>query len=200
MIGPFRRRTLALILGCAAALGLLLSLASISVPTSTVGKPSAEATRYVTDPNAAGPLVGSTFSIPLNQPLAVGGTWGDLVGANAGDRLVIIDFFATWCPPCQGETPILRSFDRAYRSRGLRIIGIAVNESADTVAAYGRRYTLDYALLVDADGALFRAAQAGGLPTKILLDAAGRVIAVLPRPLTAADGAELIEPLLADAP
>lgn len=189
-----------MILGCSAALGLVLSLASISVSPPNVMNPSPAATRFVTDPNAAGPLIGSTFAIPLDQPVAAGGKWGDLLGASAGDRLVIIDFFATWCPPCQGETPVLRSFDRAYRSRGVRIVGIAVNESSDTVASYGLRYALDYPLLVDADGALFRAAQAGGLPTKILLGADGRVIAVLPRPFTAADGAELIEPLLVEAP
>ena len=200
MIGPFPRWKLALILAGVAVVGLLLSLTSIGVPSTLVGVPSTPSTRYVTDPRAEGPLVGSTFTIPLDQPLATGGTWSDLLGANAGSRLVVLDFFATWCPPCQGETPILRSFDRSYRSRGLRIVGIAVNERAETVADYGRRYALDYALLVDSDGALFRAAQAGGLPTKILLDPAGRVIAVLPRPLSSEDGAELIEPLLADAP
>ena len=200
MIGPFSRKKLSLILGGAAAVGLLLSLTSISIPSTPTGAATANTSRYVTDPNAAGPLVGSTFAIPPEQSLAAGGTWGDLQGSREGIRLVIVDFFATWCPPCQGETPLLRSFDRAYRTRGLQIVGIAVNESAETVAAYGRRYSLDYALIVDGDGALFRAAQAGGLPTKVLLDARGRVIAVLPRPFTAADGPELIEPLLAGAP
>ena len=64
------------------------------------------------------------------------------------------------------------------------------------MAAYAERYGLEYPIVMDVDGALFRAASAGGLPTKVLLDPSGRVLAVLPRPFTAADGATLIEPLL----
>jgi hypothetical protein len=90
----------------------------------------------------------------------------------------------------------MRAFDRAYRAQGLEIIGISVQERAETVRAYAKRYALEYPILVDANGALFRLAGAGGLPTKILLDPSGRVIAVLPRPFAAEDGAMLIEPLL----
>ena len=64
------------------------------------------------------------------------------------------------------------------------------------MSAYAERYGLEYSIVLDTDGALFRAATAGGLPTKILLDPSGHVLAVLPRPFTAADGATLIEPLL----
>ena len=152
--------------------------------------------RYVTDPSETGPQIGSTFVIPLDQPTASGGTWGDLQGAQAGTTLVIVDFFATWCPPCQQETPVLRDLDRTYRARGLKIVGISVNEAGSDVAAYGARYSLDFPLLLDANGALFRAAHAGGLPTQLLLDGSGRVLAVLARPLVPADGPTLVEPLL----
>ena len=199
MIGPFRLRSIAVIGGVALLVGCLLALARIEVPVDLTGTPDAEATRYVTDPNATGPLVGSIFTIPHNQPLATGGVWGDAAALNGG-TLIVLDLFATWCPPCQQETPILRSLDRDYRSRGLRIVGVSVSETPEIVAAYAQRYSLGYPLLVDADGALFRAAQAGGLPTKILLDANGRVLAVLPRPFVSDDGAALIEPLIAPTP
>ena len=116
--------------------------------------------------------------------------------AKAQNKPVLLYWGATWCPPCQQETPILRAFDRAYRERGLQIIGISVQELQGSVAAYAERYGLEYPIVMDVDGALFRAASAGGLPTKILLNPSGRVLAVLPRPFTAADGATLIEPLL----
>lgn len=196
MIGPFRTRSLALIVAVAGAIGGLLLLASIQIPVATQLPPTAAATRFVTDPSATGPLIGSTFEIPADQPLAAGGSWSNVRGRLDGARLVMIDLFATWCPPCQQETPLLRSFDRTYGAQGLRIVGVSVNEIAATVARYGERYGIEYPLLVDADGSLFRSAAAGGLPTKILLDAEGRVLAVLPRPLTVADGTSLIEPLL----
>jgi len=203
MIGPFPRRALLAIGALALLAAGLLTLAGINIPTSTqqgVGL-SADG-RYVIDPKAQGPLVGSQLIIPADAPTADGGSYGATSSTRAAAglppaRLIILDLFATWCPPCQQETPLLRAFDRAYRAQGLEIIGISVQELAPTVRAYVERYMLEYPIIVDVDGALFRSVKAGGLPTNILLDPSGRVIAVLPRPFTPTDGATLIEPLLA---
>jgi len=203
MIGPFPRRTLLRIGALALLAAGLLALAGTNIPTNTNPPLGISADgRYVIDPAATGPVIDSTFAIPAESLLVNGSTYGETINARAAAglppvQLIIVDLFATWCPPCQQETPILRAFDRAYRERGLQIIGISVQELQGSVAAYAERYGLEYPIIMDADGALFRAAAAGGLPTKILLDPSGRVIIVLPRPFTAADGATLIEPLLA---
>jgi thiol-disulfide isomerase/thioredoxin len=202
MIGPFPRRTLIRIGALTLFAAVLLALAGTNIPTSTPPPLGINADgRYVIDPDATGPVIDSEFAIPADALLANGSTYGEAVDARAAAglppvQLIIVDLFATWCPPCQQETPILRAFDRAYRERGLLIIGISVQELQGSVSAYAERYGLEYPIVLDADGALFRAAAAGGLPTKILLDPSGRVLAVLPRPFTAADGATLIEPLL----
>ena len=202
MIGPFPRRTLIRISALALFAAVLLALAGTNIPTSTTPPLGINADgRYVIDPAATGPAIDSRFTIPAEALLADGSRYGDVVDVRAAAglppvQLIIVDLFATWCPPCQQETPILRAFDRAYRERGLQIIGISVQELHGSVSAYAERYGLEYPIVLDADGALFRAAAAGGLPTKILLDPSGRVLAVLPRPFTAADGATLIEPLL----
>ena len=202
MIGPFPRRVLARILLLALVIAVLLGLAGTSIPTAGSSDTGInEQGQYVIDPDSSGPLIGSQFLIPLSQPAAGGTTYGDLIAsrraAGLGEpRLIIVDLFATWCPPCQQETPTLRSLDRAYREEGLLIIGISVQELRETVRGYAERYEIEYPILLDADGALFRAALAGGLPTKILLDAEGRVLQVLPRPFTPEDGPGLIAPLL----
>jgi thiol-disulfide isomerase/thioredoxin len=202
MIGPFPRRTLIRIGALALLAAVLLALAGTNIPTNTNPPLGINADgRYVIDPAATGPVIDSEFLIPAGALLANGGTYGDVMDARATAglppvRLIIVDLFATWCPPCQQETPVLRAFDRAYRERGLQIVGVSVQELQGSVAAYAERYELEYPIVMDVDGALFRAAAAGGLPTKILLDPSGRVLAVLPRPFTAADGATLIEPLL----
>jgi thiol-disulfide isomerase/thioredoxin len=202
MIGPFPRRVLARIAVIALVVGGVLALAGTSIPTAgSSGIGLNDQGRYVIDPDAKGPLVGSLFAIPEEQPAAGGGSFGDLMDARraagyAEPRLIIVDLFATWCPPCQQETPTLRSLDRAYREEGLLIIGVSVQELRETVRGYAERYNLEYPILLDEGGALFRAALAGGLPTKILLDAEGRVLQVLPRPLTPEDGPGLIAPLL----
>jgi len=202
MIGPFPRRALARIAVVAIGIAILLGLAGTNVPIpGSSGTGFNEQGQYVIDPDTSGPLLGSQFLIPPNQPSADGETYGDLIASRGvagleGPRLIIVDFFATWCPPCQQETPTLRSLDRAYRDEGLLLVGISVQELRESVRGYAERYEIEYPILLDVDGALFRAALAGGLPTKILLDAEGRVLQVLPRPFTPEDGPNLIAPLL----
>ena len=202
MIGPFPRRALARIVILALVIAILLGLAGTSIPTgASSGVGLSDQGQYVIDPDTNGPAPGSQFLIPFSQPAAAGETYGDLIAARRAvglgePRLIIVDLFATWCPPCQQETPTLRSLDRAYRNEGLLIIGISVQELRETVRGYAERYEIEYPILLDVDGALFRAALAGGLPTKILLDAEGRVLQVLPRPFTPEDGPGLIAPLL----
>ena len=173
-------------------LALLLLLSRTNIPTGAA-TPSG---LYVVDPNATGIEVGATFVIPAAQPVAGGGVFADAQAALPAPRLVIIDLFATWCPPCQQETPVLRSLAAAYRDRGLQVIGISVGELPSTVAAYAERYQLGYLLLVDVNSELFRAAGAGGIPTKLILDADGRVLRVVTGPLTREAATTLVEELL----
>lgn len=202
-IGPFPRSALLRIAALALLAAALLALAGVNIPTHQ--RPAVGLSgdgRYVIDPEANGPALNSQILIPNETATAGGSSYGQLASDRAAAglppiRLIVVDLFATWCPPCQQETPLLRAFDRAYRERGLQIIGVSVQELQDTVSTYAERYALEYPILLDVDGAIFRAAAAGGLPTKILLDPSGRVLAVLPRPFAADDGPMLIEPLLA---
>jgi thiol-disulfide isomerase/thioredoxin len=172
------------------ALFLLLSRTNITPGTATPSD------LYIVDPNATGIEVGATFAIPAAQPVAGGGVFADAQAALPAPRLVIIDLFATWCPPCQQETPVLRSLAEAYRDRGLQVIGISVGELPSTVTTYAERYQLGYLLLVDVNSELFRAAGAGGIPTKLILDANGRVLRVVTGPLTNEAATALVEELL----
>jgi len=173
-------------------LALLLLLSRTNIPTGAA-TPSG---LYVVDPNATGIEVGATFVIPAAQPVAGGGVFADVQAALPAPRLVIIDLFATWCPPCQQETPVLRSLAATYGDRGLQVIGISVGELPSTVAAYAERYQLGYLLLVDVNSELFRAAGAGGIPTKLILDTDGRVLRVVTGPLTNEAATALVEELL----
>ena len=192
MIGPFSRRSIRSIGAAAALLALLLLLSRTNIPTGT----ATPSDLYIVDPNAAGIEVGATFTIPATQPAAGGGVFADQQAALPAPRLVIVDLFATWCPPCQQETPVLRSLAATYRDRGLQVIGISVGELSSTVAAYAERYQLGYLLLVDVNSELFRAAGAGGIPTKLILDGSGQVLRVVTGPLTREAAVALVEELL----
>ncbi|MFZ9218674.1 MAG: TlpA family protein disulfide reductase [Candidatus Limnocylindrus sp.] len=192
MIGPFSRRSIGIIGAAAAALAIVLVLSRTNISSGAL----APNEQYVVDPNAVGIEIGATFTIPAGQPVAGGGVFADAQATLPAPRLVIVDLFATWCPPCQQETPVLRSLAATYGERGLQVIGISIGELPSTVAAYAERYQLGYLLLVDVNSELFRAAGAGGIPTKLVLDANGRVLRVVTGPLTRESATELVEELL----
>jgi cytochrome c biogenesis protein CcmG/thiol:disulfide interchange protein DsbE len=86
---------------------------------------------------------------------------------------VWINFWATWCPPCQRETPVLRDTYETHKSEGLVLIGIDVQEPADTVRPYVERYGLTQTIGLDVTGAVFRTYRIFGLPSHYFIDRDG---------------------------
>jgi peroxiredoxin len=113
---------------------------------------------------------------------------------------VWLNFFATWCPPCQEETPVLRDTYAEYRDDGLELVAISVQEStASDVAEYAETYSLDYPIGFDATGAVFDTYAGYGLPTHVFIDADGVIQHLRYGPVDRETAAEIIEPLLQPA-
>ena len=114
--------------------------------------------------------------------------------ADLRGKLVWLNFWASWCPPCQFETPILREMDEAYRDRGLAIVGVAVQETTPAnIRSYAERYDIDYTVGFDASADIFHTYQVWGLPTSFFIDEHGRVLevaAVMPDEQSARDRIE----------
>jgi peroxiredoxin len=93
-------------------------------------------------------------------------------------RPLVVNFWATWCPPCVEEMPDLQRARDAYRDRGVEVIGIGIDNAAK-IAAFRDRHRLSLPLLVAGVGGsdLNRAlGNAGGaLPYTVLIDADGRI-------------------------
>lgn len=90
----------------------------------------------------------------------------------AGDvRLVV--FWATWCPPCREEIPLLNELHAEYRELGLHILAIS-DESEDVLRAFGDKHEMAYSNLVD-DGQAYEAYRPPGLPMAILVDGEGHI-------------------------
>ena len=116
-------------------------------------------------------------------------------------RPVWINFFATWCPPCQEETPVLRDEFADHRDEGLALIAVSVQETTiDDVRAYVERYSLRYTVGFDATSAIFHTYRAFGLPTHLFLDRDGVIRQVVLGPVTRAQVEQILGPLLADQP
>ncbi len=87
---------------------------------------------------------------------------------------VWLSFFATWCPPCQEETPVLREAYERYGPRGLQMVAVSVQETTpDDVAAWAETYDLRYPIGFDATSAVFHTYEGFGLPTHVFIDRDG---------------------------
>ena len=161
-------------------------------------------------PGPSAYLIGS--AIPGLRPgdlapeLSVDGSTGkvqlqDLDGkpirlADLRGKAVWINFWASWCPPCQYETPTIRAIDQRYRDRGLVIIAIQVQQTVDDGKAYAARYGLEYRIGADVTGAIFHAYKVFALPTQFFIDTNGVIVQVINGPLDEARAAQLIESIL----
>lgn len=115
-------------------------------------------------------------------------------------KVVWINFWASWCPPCQYETPTIRSLDQRYRDRGLVIVAIQVQQTVEDGKAYAERYDLKYTIGADVSGAIFHAYKVFALPTQFFIDTSGVVRQVINGPLDETRAGQVIESLLPPAP
>jgi len=112
--------------------------------------------------------------------------------------VVLLNFWATWCPPCRAETPDLVTLQQTYGPRGLRIVGISMDDDpAKVVPPFAAEYRIPYPMLIANENMPFGGAIAA-LPTSMLVDAQGRVARRYRGLHTAEEFAPDIERLLAE--
>ncbi len=90
-------------------------------------------------------------------------------------KVVLLNFWATWCAPCQVEMPIFSAWQRRYGPQGLQVIGISMNEEAAPVRRLSARLKLNYPLVMGSVQLAERYGGVLGLPLTYLIDRNGRV-------------------------
>ncbi|MCG3185585.1 MAG: Thiol-disulfide oxidoreductase ResA [Rhodocyclaceae bacterium] len=94
-------------------------------------------------------------------------------------KVLVVNFWATWCPPCREEMPAFSRLHTRYADRGVQFVGLAIDE-AEKVRAFRRETGTSYPLLIGNSGTLGLAGLLGnaaqGLPFTIALDRQGRLI------------------------
>ncbi len=92
-------------------------------------------------------------------------------------RVVIVDFWATWCPPCREEIPHFVNLQQQYGERGLTVIGISVDQGGpEAVEAFAREHGINYPIVM-ADNDVDRAyGGIRGIPTTFVIDRQGRIV------------------------
>jgi peroxiredoxin len=116
------------------------------------------------------------------------------------DKLVLLNFWATWCTPCTVEMPSLESLWREYGEHGLVVIGVSVDRGAPraVLEPYIRNHGLTFPILLDPDSRAAGAWRVTGIPTTFVVRPGGEVagMAAGAREWNSAEMRALIEPLL----
>ena len=90
-------------------------------------------------------------------------------------KVVLVNFWATWCPYCRKEKPVIDSFWHDYRGRGFEVVSVSVDDPPEKIAAWMR--DKDYAFMAAPTNASVAAAfgPVGSVPTSFIVDADGHI-------------------------
>jgi thiol-disulfide isomerase/thioredoxin len=99
-------------------------------------------------------------------------------------RVVLMNLWASWCPPCRAEMPDLQRLARAYRRTDLRVVGVNEGESAARARAFARALGIAFPIWIDQEQRYGRVYAALGLPTTVIVGKDGRVLRGFDGPLS----------------
>ncbi len=89
-------------------------------------------------------------------------------------RVVVVNFWATWCPPCRREFPSLERLQKHFPVEDLQVIAVNVGEDADTIFAFTGTPAIP--VLLDQDAKAMTSWRVGGLPSTYVIDRAGYIL------------------------
>ncbi|MBV8373112.1 MAG: TlpA family protein disulfide reductase [Candidatus Eremiobacteraeota bacterium] len=112
-------------------------------------------------------------------------------------KVIYLNFFATWCPPCNEEAPAIEGLQREFAGKGLQVVGVDVLENAHKAQLFRSEHRLSYPAVVD-DGALRDQYAVNGLPVHVFIDRGGIVRNIIVGELSMTDMRANIRRLLQD--
>jgi peroxiredoxin len=113
-------------------------------------------------------------------------------------QVVLVNLWATWCPPCRAEMPDLAAVYNAHKAEGFILLGVDDQEGKETVSDFLSRNPLPYPILLDMDSRVARVYGSSYLPVSFLIDRRGVLRATMPGQSSRAKLETAIQPLLAE--
>jgi cytochrome c biogenesis protein CcmG/thiol:disulfide interchange protein DsbE len=125
-----------------------------------------------------GPLVGKpapSFKLPIVANGADGKS--EVALSDLKGSAVVLDFWATWCGPCQAEAPIVNGVANRFKDKGLTVVGINTSDRAGLAARWAKGHHIDYPIAFD-EGDVASQYGVTAMPTLVVISRTGDVIAV----------------------
>ena len=88
---------------------------------------------------------------------------------------LLVEFWATWCPPCRKSIPHLNEIYSKYKAQGLQIVGITDEDEA-TVKKFQKQIPMDYNVAINTPGAIYEKFGIQAIPTAFLVDKTGKIV------------------------
>jgi len=99
-------------------------------------------------------------------------------------KVVVMNLWASWCPPCRAEMPDLQRLSAAYATRGVAVVGVNEGESPQRALAFARSLGIAFPIWIDTQQQYGRVLAALGIPTTTIIDRHGIVASAFDGPLT----------------
>jgi cytochrome c biogenesis protein CcmG, thiol:disulfide interchange protein DsbE len=160
------------------AVGLVLAMTAIAwLPMRSAGRGAGDEARE------AGASGERGAGCPANaRPTNLDFTLKDMYGrdvklADYRGKVLLINFWATWCGPCQAEIPAFVDLQAKYKKQGFEIVGISINDEMHQLPPFAREFRINYPLLVglDRDDVLDAFGPIGAIPVTMIVGRDGKM-------------------------
>jgi len=118
--------------------------------------------------------------VALSERTASPFTLNNIVGqsmalAEKKGKVVLLNFWASWCPPCVKEIPSMNRLAESFDQKRFEIVSVNFKESPETIAAFLKQVQVDFPVLMDADGKVSADYEIFAFPSSFLIDAQGKL-------------------------
>ena len=131
------------------------------------------AAAWIPLPGAGAANLEAGDALPALKASDVEGALPDTAG-----KVILLDFWASWCGPCKASFPELDKLHKAYGARGFLVLGISVDESAEDMREFLRNHPVSFPTVRDRAQVLVGAVGVDAMPTSLLVDRRGRIAVI----------------------
>ncbi|MDX8364792.1 thiol-disulfide oxidoreductase ResA [Cytobacillus sp. IB215665] len=109
---------------------------------------------------------------------------------------VFLNFWGTWCKPCELEMPYMNNQYQYFKDKGVEIIAVDIDESEFSVKKFVDKHGLTFPVVIDEDSQVMNAYDVGNLPTTFLIDKDGKVVDIVNKTMSESDVKQYMESII----